>query len=258
MNESLQILLLQMGLAALFSAVLASFFATVTARAVAGAPWRECIGGRSRCNGCGRTIPAWDLIPVLSFLLLRGRCRFCAAPLTATIFWAEAVSFFLAAIGTIWLQGEAIAAGAVLVAALATLAACDWQSGYLPDILTLPLLLGGLFFSFMEAGPLPQDALIGVIGGYASFRLVALAYKKLRGREGLGGGDARLLAAAGAWLGWQWLAAVVLLSAVVTLVGALLWHILTRRRLSATAELPFGPGLGAAIWLCWLLARGMG
>ena len=258
MNEPLQILLLHMGLAALFSAVLASFFATMAARAVAGSGWRECIGGRSRCDGCGRTVPAWDLIPVFSFLLLRGRCRFCAAPLAAAIFAAEAAAFFLAATGTIWLQGEEIAAGAVLAAALAALAACDWQSGYLPDILTLPLLLGGLLLSLTGAGALPQDALIGAVSGFAALRLVALAYKKLRGREGLGGGDAWLLATAGAWLGWQWLAPVVLLAALATLVVVLLWHILTRRRLSATAELPFGPGLCAAVWLCWLLARGMG
>ncbi len=243
-------------LTAFFSAVLASFFMTIAYRAVTGQNWRACLGGRSRCDSCGRLLAARDMIPVFSFLALRGGCRYCAAPVGMAVFGAEAVSFLLGMVSAFLLRGDDIVLAAVLGAALSALAVCDWRSGFLPDILTFPLLLAGFFLSLAGMGPPPEEALIGAVAGFAALRLVALIYRWARGREGLGGGDAWLLAAAGAWLGWRWLALVVLLGALGTLVGALLWHILARRRLNATAELPLGPGLCAAVWLCWLLARG--
>jgi leader peptidase (prepilin peptidase)/N-methyltransferase len=136
--------------------------------------------------------------------------------------------------------------GLALAAVLGALALYDLRRGRLPDWLTLPLAAAGLLIAWR--GGAPADAAIGAALGYAVFEGVALGYRRLRGREGLGGGDAKLAAAAGAWVGWQGLPSVVLLAACGALATAL-----ARRRLGATESMPFGAYLAPAILLVWLV-----
>lgn len=133
-----------------------------------------------------------------------------------------------------------------LAAVLAALALFDLRRGRLPDWLTLPLAAAGLLLAW-RGGAL-ADSLLGAALGYAVFEGLALAYRRLRGREGLGGGDAKLAAAAGAWVGWQGLPSVVLVAAVGALAVALV-----RRRLDGAQSVRFGAYLAPAILLVWLL-----
>ena len=141
-------------------------------------------------------------------------------------------------------RGDPIIACA-LAAVLAALAVYDLRQGRLPDWLTLPLTAAGLLVAWR--GGAPADAAIGAALGFVFFETVAFGYRRLRGREGLGGGDAKLAAAAGAWVGWQGLPSVVLLAAATALAVALV-----RRRFGGTESVPFGAYLAPAILLVWL------
>lgn len=194
-----------------------SFVATLVIRWPRGLP----VSGRSRCDGCGRQLRAAELVPLLSFALARGHCRQCGAAidwrhpaieLTAAVIGAVA---FTAAPG--W-QGLA---GATLGWFLLALGALDAEHRWLPDRLTLPLLVLGLLFGFGDWA----DRLIGAIVGGSSLWLVNACYKHLRGRDGLGGGDIKLFAALGAWLNWPMLPPLLLLAAMLGLLSLILHHL---------------------------------
>ena len=208
---------------------------------------------RSCCEACGTALGPLDLVPLLSWLWLRGRCRYCRAPIGAFHVWIE-----LAATG--------VAAWAVAAAGddpqlawlscglgwtLLALAWIDLDCLILPDVLTLPLLLGGLAATWLTDPAALGDAALGAALGWLVFAAVAAGYRLLRGREGLGGGDAKLLAAGGAWLGWQALPEVMLLAAVAALGVAGTWQVL-HGRARGGIKLAFGPWLALAIWLVWL------
>ena len=142
------------------------------------------------------------------------------------------------------LEREPLTAAA-LAAVLAALALYDLRQGRLPDWLTLPLAAAGLLLAWRSVAL--ADAALGAALGYGAFEGLALGYRRLRGREGLGGGDAKLALAAGAWVGWQGLPSVVLLAAAGALTIAL-----ARRRLGAAESVPFGAYLAPAILLVWL------
>lgn len=145
-----------------------------------------------------------------------------------------------------------LAANCLLGWTLLALAWIDWRSMRLPDALTLPLLLAGLLATWLDRpGDLPAH-LLGALAGFAAFALVGWLYRRLRGQEGLGLGDAKLLAAGGAWLGWEGLASVVLLGCATAALSLLPRH-LAGHRLSRHSALAFGPWLALGIWLVWLL-----
>ncbi|MFO1127526.1 MAG: A24 family peptidase [Rhodospirillales bacterium] len=207
---------------------------------------------RSRCRSCGATLAPRDLIPLVSFALTRGRCRICGAPIgwfapaieaaaVLTALWAAAV------VPMAWLWPTA-ALGWVLLA----LAVIDARHLILPDPLTLPLIPAGLIVVVGVASPdrFP-DHLIGAAVGLAASAAVRVLYRRLRGREGLGLGDVKLLAAAGAWVGWQGLPWLLLVAAA-TALAVVLTVALVRRRLDAQAPIPFGPFLCLGFWLVWL------
>ncbi len=209
---------------------------------------RGVVGGRSACAACGRTLGVRDLVPVASFLALRGRCRFCGAPIGWDVLAVE-----LAATGVaVWavlagLDGAVLWASCALGWALLTLAWIDAVCLRLPDVLTLPLILAGL----VEAAFLEPEALnaraFGAAFGYTAFWAVARVYRRVRGRDGLGLGDAKLLAAGGAWVGVWVLGDVVLAAAL----AGLLWA-MRRGRPELAARVPFGPFLAGGIWVAWL------
>lgn len=216
-------------------------------------PLRQPVAlARSACESCGHVLAVRELVPIASFLALSGRCRACGARIAAMH-----ISVEIAAIG--------IAAWAALVAAdrwtlwlgcglgwtLLTLAWIDWEAMLLPDVLTLPLILAGLAATWLLDPPAITDYAAAAALGYLMFAGVAYVYRKLRGRHGLGAGDAKLVAAGGAWVGLESLSMLVLAAAMLGFVTALVLR-LREGRLGGAAALPFGPALCAAIWLVWL------
>ncbi|HEY5791224.1 MAG TPA: A24 family peptidase [Gammaproteobacteria bacterium] len=205
----------------------------------------------SHCPRCRAPIRAYDNIPLLSYLLLRGRCRACHHPIPLRYPLVEAFTALLTALvawrfGVSW---ETLAA-VPLTWALVALTFIDLDRQLLPDAITLPLLwcgllvnLGGLF------ADLPA-AVIGAVAGYLSLWLVYHAFRLLTGKEGMGYGDFKLLAVFGAWLGWQQLPLVVLLSSLVGAVVGVALLLLGRH--ARGTPMPFGPFLAAAGWVALL------
>jgi leader peptidase (prepilin peptidase)/N-methyltransferase len=210
---------------------------------------RPVAWSRSACEHCGTPLGARDLVPLVSYAAQRGRCRQCGA---AIGFFHPAIELAALAVAATALPAGPDAAGIWANCALGwTLLACawiDWEHFLLPDVLTLPLLVLGLVVTAWDDPDEVTDHAIGAVLGYAALRLVSVAYVRLRGREGMGAGDAKLLAAGGAWLGWAALPWVVVLAAGTGLLLALgAW--LRGERVGATTMLPFGPCLALAIWL---------
>ena len=206
---------------------------------------------RSACEACGRTLGPAELIPIISFVALRGRCRGCGAAIAPMHLAIELAALAVAAWAA-WVDtGAAAWAGCVLGWALLVLAWIDLRDFWLPDLLTLPLILAGLAATWWLQPWALTDHAIGAVAGYAALRLVSWAYRALRGRDGLGEGDAKLLAASGAWLGWQALPLVLTGAAVAGLAAAAI-AMLRGGRVTAATALPFGPPLAAATWIVWL------
>lgn len=206
---------------------------------------------RSACPHCGRRLGFRDLVPLLGWLVNRGRCRSCGRALGLFYPAIELLALLVAVWSLAVVPGWPGWATCVLGWTLLALAAIDWRHLILPDRLNLPLIPAGLAVAWwLEPGRLPGHA-IGALAGFVFVLLVAAVYRRLRGREGIGLGDAKLLAAAGAWVSWQGLPSVVLWAAAAGLLGALLQ---ARRvgRLEPEREHPFGPYLAGGLWLVWL------
>lgn len=200
---------------------------------------------RSACPKCGKQIAAYDNIPVVSWLLLRGRCRHCGNPISVRYPIVEAVSAFTSAAAVVHF-GPSLAALAAMVYAwvLIALFLIDADTQFLPDDLTLPLLWLGLLVNVKGMFTSLDHAVIGAVAGYLVLWSVYWIFKLVRNKEGMGYGDFKLLAAIGAWLGWQSLPIVILLSSVVgAIIGSVLLVISKR---GFDTKLPFGPYLAAA------------
>ena len=238
------------------SPFIGSWIGTLALRLPAGEP---LVLGRSRCRHCGRPLAPRDLVPLLSWLAARGRCRHCGGQIGPYYPLVELAALAVVAAALAVASGPEAAAGSLLGWALLALALCDLGAFLLPDVITLPLIAGGLAAALLlpsGEGGAPAAHLIGAVAGYGVFAGLGWAYRALRGREGLGGGDAKLMAAAGAWLGWAPLPLVVLLGAGLALAAALVRY----RRLTLGAfagqSVPFGAPLALAIYIVWLLERG--
>lgn len=200
---------------------------------------------RSACPRCGHAITAWENIPVVSYLLLRGRCAACRTPIGVRYPLVELASAALAGAAA-WQFGptwQCIAAFGLLWCLLA-LSLIDADTLFLPDEITLPLLWAGLLLNLQSLFVPLADAVIGAACGYLVLWGVNHAYRLVRGRDGMGYGDAKLLAALGAWLGWQVLPLLLIVSA---LAGAL--YGLANQMLGSHDRgtyLPFGPFIAAA------------
>jgi len=199
---------------------------------------------RSACPHCGHVLRAWENIPVLSYLVLRGRCSACKTHVSARYPLLEIVSAACAAGALAVFGAGAMALAAfALCAALLAMSAIDIDTHLLPDSLTLPLLWAGLIVNFDGMFASLHDAVAGAIAGYLVLWVVHWLFKLVRGVEGMGYGDFKLLAALGAWLGWAALPQIVLIAAVAgAVVGlAATW----RGRMRFEEPLPFGPFLAA-------------
>ncbi|HEU0187643.1 MAG TPA: A24 family peptidase [Gallionellaceae bacterium] len=207
---------------------------------------------RSACPHCGHQISALENIPVLSYLWLGGKCRKCKAPISLRYPLVESISALLSA-GAAWHFGFGLAAAAALVFIWAMLALTfiDFDTQLLPDDITLPLLWLGLLLNLYGTFTSLPQAVAGAMVGYLALWSVYWLFKLVTGKEGMGYGDFKLLAAIGAWLGWQLLPLVILLSSLVGAVVGIFLIVATRH--GRNIPIPFGPYLagGGLIALFW-------
>jgi leader peptidase (prepilin peptidase)/N-methyltransferase len=200
---------------------------------------------RSSCPHCGHQITALENIPVISWLVLRGKCRACKAPISARY---PAVELFTALLSglLVWRFGSGWTGLATLLFTYLLLAMTfiDFDTKFLPDDLTYPLLWAGLLVNMNGMFVPLRDAVIGAAAGYLALWSVYWLFKLATGKEGMGYGDFKLLAALGAWLGWQMLPTIILLSSVVGAVVGISLIVVVRR--SRDNPIPFGPYLAAA------------
>ena len=200
---------------------------------------------RSRCPACGHAITALENIPVISWLALRGKCSACHAPISPRYPIVEALTSLLSALAAIHFGFGWAAAGALLLIwSLTALTFIDYDTQLLPDSITLPLLWLGLLFNLFGVYTDLQSAVIGAMAGYLSLWSVYWGFKLVTGKEGMGYGDFKLLAALGAWLGWEILPLTILLSSLVGAVFGITLIVLTRR--GRNVPIPFGPYLATA------------
>lgn len=201
---------------------------------------------RSACPHCGHTIRWYENIPVLSYLVLRGRCSACKTRITPRYPLIELASGLLFA-WCGWHWGATVQAllWCGFAAAIVALAAIDWDTTLLPDDITLPLLWAGLCASALAWTAVPlKDAVWGAVGGYLSLWLVYWAFKLVTGKEGMGYGDFKLFAALGAWFGWQALVPIILMSSVIGAVVGIAIKVVGQLR--EGGYVPFGPFLALA------------
>lgn len=205
----------------------------------------------SQCPHCAHRIRAWENIPVLSYLFLRGRCSNCATPISKRYPLTELACGMLSAF-IAWHFGFGWPACLVLVLTwgLLAMSLIDAEHQLLPDVLVLPLLWLGLIVNSFDLFVPLHDALWGAVAGYMALWSVFWLFKLITGKDGIGHGDFKLLAMLGAWGGWQILPLTILLS---SLVGAILGVILLRLRDAKTSTpIPFGPYLAIAGWIALL------
>jgi len=206
---------------------------------------------RSRCPHCGHAISAIENMPVISYLWLRGRCAGCGKPISPRYPLVELTTALFSAV-TAWHFGFGWTAGAALALtwALIALSLIDFDHQLLPDDITLPFLWIGLLLSLFGLFTDSTASIIGAVAGYLSLWTIYVLFKWATGKEGMGYGDFKLLAMLGAWMGWQALPVVILLSSVVG-AGVGITLILLRGR-DRNIPIPFGPYLAAAGWLSLL------
>ena len=207
---------------------------------------------RSSCTHCGHKISAWENIPIISYLILRGQCAECHACISLRYPIVEALTALISGF-VAWHYGYGFVTIAALIFAwaLIALAVIDLNTQLLPDDITLPLLWIGLLVNMNQGFTDIQSAVIGAIAGYLSLWSIYWCFKLTTGKEGMGYGDFKLLAAIGAWLGWSILPIVILLS---SLVGAFVGiGLILAAKLNRNIPIPFGPYLvgGALIALFW-------
>jgi len=199
----------------------------------------------SHCPHCNAAIQPWQNIPIISYLFLRGRCANCATPIPARYPAIELISGLLSAYAAYHFSfGWGLLAALLFLWALLTLTMIDIDHQLLPDQITLPLLWLGLLLNTQTLFVSLESAVIGAAAGYLSLWSVYHAFRLLTGKEGMGFGDFKLLAALGAWMGWQMLPVIILLSSLVgAVIGTLL---LTLQRKGRGTPIPFGPYLAGA------------
>ncbi|MFT5500895.1 MAG: leader peptidase (prepilin peptidase)/N-methyltransferase [Woeseiaceae bacterium] len=218
----------------------------------------DLIAPGSSCPACGHRITALQNIPVLSYLFLGGKCAGCKAPISRRYPAVELLTAVLSAV-VAWRFGfgwEA-AAGIALTWTLVAISAIDIDHQIIPDSISLPLIWAGLFISLFSPLPGadmlfidPGVAIAGALAGYLSLWSIYHLFRLVTGKEGMGYGDFKLLAALGAWLGWQMLPLIILLSAVVGAVTGIMMIVF--RQHERSVPIPFGPYLAAAGWIAML------
>jgi leader peptidase (prepilin peptidase) / N-methyltransferase len=213
-----------------------------------GTPPPSLVMERSHCPKCGFKLKAWHNVPVLSYMALGGKCANCKSPISMQYPFVEALTC-IASVACLAKFGPGFQCVAALVFTwlLIAMSGIDLHTQLLPDQLTYPLLWIGLLLATGSLFVAPVPAIVGAAIGWGSLWSVNFAFKKLRGMDGMGGGDFKLLAGLGAWMGWTMLPMIVLLSATVGAVVGITLVLL--RKHARENPLPFGPFLAAAGWI---------
>jgi leader peptidase (prepilin peptidase) / N-methyltransferase len=216
----------------------------------------DLIQPRSRCPHCGHTISAWENIPLLSYLMLRGRCSACGARISLRYPLLELLSGVLSA-AVAWRFGFAWQTlfALVLTWSLLSLSFIDLDHQLLPDAITLPILWLGLLLSLFGLFTDSRASIVGALAGYLGLWSVYHVFRWLTGKEGMGYGDFKLLALLGAWLGWRSLPLVILLSSLIGAVVGISLILLQGR--DRNLPIPFGPYLAGAGWIALLWGPGI-
>lgn len=238
--------------AGLAGLIVGSHLATIAIRWPQG---RSAAGGRSACDGCDRTLRARDLVPLLSWLMLRGRCGRCGARIDPRHPVVELAAAGVAMLMAWLLPLDAALAGMAMAWIVLLLTVLDIDHYWLPDRLTLPLLIAGLAVAAGGIGPDLRARAIGAVAGWAVLAGVGRAYRWRRGRTGIGGGDPKLFAAIGAWVGWAMLPTVLLIASgagLVLVAGAAI----AGRPVTGATRVPFGPLLAVAGVIGWIGVAG--
>lgn len=205
----------------------------------------------STCPNCGHQIRAWENIPVISYIFLRAQCSNCKSPISFRYPFIELLSAILAATCA-WHFGFSLAgfSAIALTWALISLSWIDYDTQYLPDQITLPFLWLGLILNINNTFTDINSAIIGAIAGYLSLWTVHHSFKLITKKEGMGYGDFKLLAMLGAWIGWQFLPVIIILSSLVgSIIGITLILLKKHQR---EKPIPFGPYLAIAGWIALL------
>jgi leader peptidase (prepilin peptidase)/N-methyltransferase len=233
----------------LLGAIVGSFLGTILIRWPQGRP---VSGGRSHCDKCEAKLGAADLVPILSYFVRRGRCHYCGAAIDPRHVAVEIAAAMLGAVALVAHPLPLGAATALLGWWLLLIALLDLEHHWLPDRLTLPLVPLGLAAAWAGVGPGLAERAAGAAIGFAALALIAFAYKRLRGREGMGAGDPKLLAAIGAWVG-AWHLPIILLGAGLIGLAMVAAMRLRGDKVTATSRLPLGTLMALAAWPVWIL-----
>ncbi len=234
---------------AIIGLIIGSFLATIIIRWPQG---HSAMSGRSRCDHCHQTLRAVDLIPVFSYVLRAGKCSACGGEIKSDHLVIELSAGLIGGLALLVDSGLGGLSGAIFGWFLLTLAALDAQHHWLPDRLTLTLAISGLAASFLGNDPDLLNRVIGGITGFCSLFLIGWGYRYLREREGLGGGDPKLLGAIGCWLGWSALPLVMLGAGFVGLLAVATMY---RRGQAVTADsaLPLGSFMAVSAFPLWII-----
>lgn len=236
-------------LGAVLGLVIGSFAATVVVRMPQD---RSAATGRSACDGCGRVLTVWELFPLVSYLLARGKCRTCSERIDPIHPQIEIAAMLIGALSAALLPPVPALTAALFGWTLLVLAALDLRHFWLPDRIVRPLGVAGLAVNAVGIGPGIASAAMGAAAGFGILWAVGAAYQAIRKRRGLGGGDPKLLGAIGAWVGWTPLPFVLLGAALLGIVLVLLDRV-RGTKVEATTRVAFGALLAAAAWPAWIL-----
>jgi len=236
------------GIYGLAGAITGSFVAALVLR------WlddRSVLRGRSACDGCGAPLRPWELVPILSVLALRGRCARCGMRIDPVHFRIELLAALIG-VSAGWVAGPDGWTGALFGWSLLALGALDAMALWLPDRLTAWLAGAGLLTGALGLAPSLGDRIVGGLAGFGTLWAIAASYRRWRGREGMGGGDPKLMGAIGLWLGWRMLPAVLLAGCVIGL-GHVAFRRLSGKRIAGDDMVPLGLLLAIAAYPSWLL-----
>lgn len=214
---------------------------------------RPVVIARSACDHCGATLGAIELIPILSFAIQRGRCRHCGGRIPVLLPLAELAAIAVAASAAAGFYGWSVWIACALGWTLIALTVSDITALRLPDVLTLPLTAAGLLAAYRTGMVTFIDGAVGAVVAFALFAALGFIYRRWRGRIGLGFGDAKLMAAAGAWVGVSGVPSVMLIGAGGALVLVLATVAVTRRAWPRQRRIAFAPWLCLAIWWVYLV-----
>jgi len=233
----------------LLGVIIGSFLATLVVRWPEG---QSVVAGRSKCDACNRKLDPLELVPVLSHLLQKGKCRSCGATINGQHLAIEITAGLIGGLALLTAPNTTGLTGALFGWILLTLAALDAEHHWLPDRLTGFLAATGLLSTLLVDPPSILDRLLGGLFGYFSLMLIAILYRTLRGRDGLGGGDPKMLGAIGLWLGWQYLPPVLLGASIAGLCFILMLK-LRKQPVGLTDKFAFGSLMAIAAFPIWLL-----